>query len=132
MKPFAMTAEQPSKLSALINRLADWRRRWATRNATLADLSLLNAGEYERVAHDVGVDGAELRILAGKWPDSAELLSRRLADLKLDEHRLRDAQPHALRDLQRVCSLCSDKGRCEHDLDRHAKPARWRAYCPNA
>jgi hypothetical protein len=80
-------------------------RSWTPRVTLLAELSRLDSSESQRIANDVGVNGAELRAVAGKWPDSAELLSRRLPVLDLDEHKLREKEPQVLRDMQRVCTL---------------------------
>ena len=48
------------------------------------------------MAHDVGVSAPELRALAGKWPDAAELLNRRLAVLALDPAEIRRTEPQVL------------------------------------
>jgi hypothetical protein len=122
----------PHRSSAFVRRLARWWRNWTCRNAAQDEIRRLGPREVDRLAHDVGLTGADLRTLAGKWPDSAELLSRRLAALRLDEHELARSNPDVLRDLQRVCTLCAAKGRCEHDLaDKPSDPV-WQTYCPNA
>src|SRR5215831_2467899 len=54
------------------NCVVGWWRRWRQRAASLAELDLL-AGETDRVARDAGVDVGDLRVLAGKWPDAADL-----------------------------------------------------------
>ena len=74
---------------------------------------------------------AELATLAGKWPDSTELLSARILANGLDAAEVREGQPAALRDLQRVCTQCAVRGRCEHDLDQDPGDPAWREYCPN-
>jgi hypothetical protein len=56
--------------AAFVRRLVRGWRSWIFHNA---------APHGERSAHAVGHTGAGLRTLAGKWPDAAELLSRRLA-----------------------------------------------------
>src|SRR5262245_26973601 len=37
-----------------------------------------------------------------------------------------------MRDLERTCSCCCDKGRCAHDLARRPEDPAWKHYCPNA
>ena len=50
----------------------------------MADLDGCGPAEMERIARDVGVSGADLSILAGKWPDAADLLYWRMNEIKLD------------------------------------------------
>jgi hypothetical protein len=79
------------------------------------------------MACDLGMTRGELSVLAGKWPDAADLLSRRLEQVNLTR-----VEPQVLRDLERVCTLCGNKRKCEYDLTiSPAKPA-WTEYCPNA
>jgi hypothetical protein len=85
-----------------------------------------------RIAHDVGVGGAaELRVLAGKWPDSADLLSRRMRQIRLDAAKIVRVEPQVVRDLERVCTLCASKRRCIRDLAKGQSDSSWQAYCPN-
>jgi hypothetical protein len=102
-----------------VGRLARWWRNWKVRRRTLAELDW-------RIAHDLAVSPADLRVLAGKWPD--DLLSRRLEQLDLDAAHV---EPQVLRDLERVCTLCGSKRRCRHDLAGDPSESRWLEYCPN-
>jgi hypothetical protein len=112
-------------------RLSRWWQNWRSRRAAIAELNRCGT-DVERLAADVGVSAAELSTLAGKWPGAAELLGRRMAQLKLDESGIRSKEPQVLRDLQRVCTMCASKGRCEHDLANNPADPVWQAYCPNA
>ena len=125
-------ADSLNSAPTFVRLLTRWWRSWIPRSTPVAELSSLGSTEIQRIAGDVGVSSAELRALAGKWPDSAELLSRRLSALNLDEHRLREKEPQVLRDLQWVCTLCARKGRCEHDVAYKPSDPTWRAYCPNS
>jgi uncharacterized protein YjiS (DUF1127 family) len=84
-----MAADSLNPAPTFVRLLTRWWRSWIPRRTAVAELSSLGSREIQRIAGDLGVSGAELRVLAGKWPDSAELLSRRLAALDIDEHRLR-------------------------------------------
>jgi len=118
------------EIRTLLGTISAWWHDWRNARAALWQVERLD-GEMSRVAHDVGLGVSELRTLAGKWPASTSLLSRRLAAVHLDEVRLARAEPAVLRDLQRVCTMCSDKQHCGHDLDRNASNPEWRGYCPN-
>jgi hypothetical protein len=110
------TGERPSPSA----RLAQWWRNWNRRRRNIAELDW-------RIAHDLALSPADLRILAGKWPD--DLLSRRLEQLDLDGAHV---EPQVLRDLERVCTLCGSKRRCGRELARDPSDSRWLEYCPNA
>jgi hypothetical protein len=86
----------------------------------------------ERIARDVGVSGADLSILAGKWPDAADLLYWRMNETNLDRREITHADPQVMRDLQRVCTVCGSKRRCGHELANNPSDPAWQKYCPNA
>jgi hypothetical protein len=117
---------------SMLGRFGGWWRRWREHAATLAGLRDCGDAELSRVAHDIGIGAYDLRVLAGKWPDAADLVVRRAAVLGLDAVELEREQPQVRRDLERVCSLCDNKRACEHDLSRSPAKADWRDYCPNA
>ena len=107
-------------------------RAWQRRRRTMAEIDCCDRDDAERLARDVGVSRADLCILAGKWPDSLDLLSRRLEQVTLDAGDIAQAEPYVLRDLQRVCSLCASKRRCERDFAGKSSDPVWEEYCPNA
>ena len=73
---------------------------------------------------DIGSILQELRPLAGKWPESANLLSRRMAALQLDPSEIARSQPAVSNDLKRLCSLCVSKGRCDARFCRERREFR--------
>ena len=86
----------------------------------------------ERMAHDVGVSASELRVLAKRGPQSANLLLRRMEALDLEQNEVAQIERATFQDLQRVCSMCDCKRRCARDLARKPFDPSWRDYCPNA
>ncbi len=116
----------------MFGRVGGWLRHWWERSTALAELEACSGAEMERIARDTSVGVGDLRVLAGKWPNSADLVGRRMAALGLDAADIDAAEPATMRDLQRVCSMCDNKRVCEHDLDRSPASADWREYCPNA
>jgi hypothetical protein len=95
-------------------------------------LDKLDAQEMQSIARDVGASSYDLRALAGKWPDSADLLSRRMTALNLSPSEVAQSMPLVSRDMSRACSLCGEKRECERDLDRGVLSPGWLRYCPNA
>jgi hypothetical protein len=114
-----------------LNVVSEWWRNWRATRSNLTTLACCGAEETGRIAHDVGVSASQLRALAGKWPDSADLLKRRLVELGLDSADIRRAEPQVLQDLQRVCTMCTSGRVCAHDLASKPSDPAWREYCPN-
>ena len=100
----------------LVRQLGRWLRNWQSRRAAVAELNRCGPDEVERVVRDVGVSGAELYILAGKWPDAADLLGRRMSYLNIDEAAVARTKPQAIKDLRRVCTLRASRRRCARDM----------------
>jgi hypothetical protein len=120
-----------TQTQALLDTIGNWWRNWKHSRAAVAEIDALDGAEMSRVAQDVGLNGAQLRVMAGKWPDAADLLSQRLAALQLDEGTIVRSEPGVLRDMQRVCAMCPEKPHCGHDIDRDPSDPEWRSYCPN-
>src|SRR5712692_1160252 len=127
----SLTAQTYESLS-FARQFARWWLNWKHRRGAMAEIDCYDREDVERLARDVGVSRADLCILAGKWPDSLNLLSKRLEQVKLDAGNIAQTEPYVLRDLQRVCTLCASKRRCEHDLARKLSDPVWEEYCPNA
>jgi hypothetical protein len=127
----AMTSGTSNPFTAMGARLAAWWRNGRAARETLAELEG-SGGELTRIARDLSVTPSELRAIAAQGTDAAAPLKRRLEALHLDPAALRRDEPLVMRDLERVCSVCGSKRRCERDLARFPDEAAWRAYCPNA
>ena len=108
------------------NAVAQWWHNWMATRANIASLDCCGSEEAERIAHDVGVTPSELRTLAGKWPDSADLLNARLVALDLDRQEIQRTEPQVLSDLQRVCTMCASGRECKHDLAQSPDDPVWR------
>lgn len=126
-----MTIATGSQRSRMFDRFAVWwRNLWAGR-AGLDELESCG-DEARHIARDLGLSRNELYTIAAKRPDAADQLKQRLDALHLDGAALLRADPRVVRDLERVCTICGSKRRCERDLARHPDDPVWRTYCPNA
>jgi hypothetical protein len=116
-----------SVFDSLIAAFRDWAR-----NRRL-DLHLDECVSYEiaSIAREVGLSPSELRRMSKLKPDAAKLLLDRMAALRLDPGTLAKNDPSTMRDLQRLCSNCASKKRCQRDLIRYRDAPVWRQYCPN-
>jgi hypothetical protein len=126
----AMIAVRAREGGTFLSDIVEWWRRLRSRRHCLAELDRFPAG-LELLARDVNLSPWDLRAVAAKWPDGDDLLGRRLRTLQLDPELISSAQSYGLRDLERVCTLCGSKRRCERDLVRNAGSADWRDYCLN-
>ena len=99
-----------------------------TKRAAVNELAAYDASELARVAQDLGISAADLRILASRNKTAADLLNCRLETLRLDPTSV---DPALMRDLQRCCSNCDSKQLCAHELEDNPKGATWPKYCPN-
>jgi hypothetical protein len=127
----AMQNTSVEQRSSFFAAIAKWWRNWKGNRAGIAELEHCNPQELQRMAQEVGVNPQELRVLAGRWPESADLLSRRLTMLEVNASELERSQPNVSNDLKKLCSLCVSKGRCEYHLDTDPNNLVWRDYCPN-
>jgi hypothetical protein len=122
----------PHQTGSLFVSLVSWLRQQAEKRVRLAELDRCCKEDLGRTAADAGVSGSELRILAGKSHDAADLLYRRMAILRLDPDELARGEAAVLRDLQRLCSMCESRKRCVLGLAKGGIDSTWEDYCPNA
>jgi hypothetical protein len=114
-----------TSVESLLSRVREW---WQRQN----ELSDLEPEELKRVAQDLGMSAGALEDLVARGPDAANHLYERMHALGLSTAEVEHAAMVVLRDLQRTCACCNEKGRCEKDLlDRPDDPV-WKDYCPNA
>ena len=84
------------------------------------------------------IDAAlDLRALARRGPEEANLLPRRLVELGLDPDEIARLEPALFRELHWHCTMCDSTGECSVDLagDSPASSERtdaWHGYCRNA
>ena len=129
-KGIAMISVQARRGTAFLVNILEWWRNWRRTRNGLVELHQLRTG-LELLARDVNLSPGDLRAVTAKWPDDSDLLRRRMTTLQLDPEQFSSTELGALRDLQRVCTLCGSKSPCEHDLAKDTSSADWRNYCPN-
>jgi hypothetical protein len=111
--------------------ISQWWQVWTSTGPAQEELTCCAEGEVERIAKDIGMPASEIRRLASLGPESAELLSRRMAALDLDRKEVARTHPQTFRDLQRICTLCESHRQCARDLARDSGAPAWEDYCPN-
>jgi hypothetical protein len=115
-------------LAATKHVLSRWRAWWGYRS----ELDTMPPDDIARLAHDLGVTAPQLRDLSARGPDACHLLHERMRALGLTKADVERTAPRLMRDLERTCSCCTDKGVCERDLAARPDSPAWGGYCPNA
>ena len=124
-------ADQPTKstLTGVADRfLTHWREWWRARD----ELGQLDRSELERIAGEFGMSAQDLEDIAARGPGAADLLYERMKVLGITRADAEHVARGLMRDLERTCSCCNEKGICEKDLGKHPDDPAWKDYCPNA
>ena len=121
-----MTAQSSPRITYLINTFSDWLKH----RRELNEIRQLDRGEFNRIAADLEISSSELEELVRRGLHAADepLL---LKALEIDEAALERTHPLVLRDLERVCTLCRHKARCDLDLADGTSAEYFPSYCPN-
>ena len=118
----------PSLFVNAAHRLIEASKKRFRRRSSVNEVTALDSEELSCIAHELGISAGELRVLANHDKNAADLLYRRMEQLRLDRNHVDIA---VLRDLQRCCSNCDLKRLCAHELEDKPKGAAWPKYCPN-
>ena len=107
----SQTQEGPALAAArhLLARVREW---WGRRS----ELDTMHPDDLARLARDLGMTGPELRDLAARGPEASHLLYERMHALGLAKADVERLAPGLMRDLERTCACCNEKGVCERDL----------------
>jgi len=119
-------------INSFIATFRDWVRHRKLIRQCRQRLEACDTNEIAHIARDVGLSPSDLRHMAELGPDAAQQLLDRMAALHLDADALAKREPGTMRDMQRLCSSCASKKRCQLDLMLVPNDPAWRHYCPNA
>jgi hypothetical protein len=123
-----MQAIAPNLFNELPQRLIEALKRWFQRRTAAIEIDSLDFQELSSIARELGISAAELSVLAKHDKDAANLLYRRMEQLRIDPNHV---DLGVLRDLQRCCSNCGLKALCAHEIEDRPVGAVWPKYCPN-
>ncbi len=122
----AQSAPYP-RVTFLINTFADWLKH----RRELNEIRHLDRAEFDRIAADLEISSADLDELVRHGEHAADELPLLLNALNIDEGMLERTHPLVLRDMERVCTLCGHKARCDRDLAAGTSAENFSSYCPN-
>jgi len=110
------------------HQLVDTAVAWRRRRASVKEIEKMDTQDVRCIARDLGISPVEIRTLTAKGENAADLLVRRMKTIGLEPGQVDVA---VMRDLQRCCSICTQKGLCIHELEDKPRGATWPKYCPN-
>jgi len=116
----------------IVSHMIDVFGDWLKHRRELRELREVDAAYLWQIASDLRMSSADLEALVRQGPHSADELPKMLTALGIDQNDLARTEPLVLRDMERVCSLCIHKRRCDHDLAAGAAAAHYAEYCGNA
>jgi len=114
----------------VLDAIAGWINKY--RHIVRDELGECSQEDVMRIAKDLGVPVSDLLGLATKGARSADVLQKMLLALSVDPKALAKNDPAVMRDLQRLCIVCSQKGRCQHELAQGTAAEHFHEFCPNA
>lgn len=122
-----MTAQEK-----LVGRVVDIFGEWLKHRRELREMREMDAANLGQIASELRMTSADLEALVRHGPHAADELPKMLTALGIDQDRLARTEPLVLRDMERVCALCSHKRRCDRDLAAGTAAGHYEEYCANA
>jgi uncharacterized protein DUF6455 len=116
----------------IVSRMIDVFGEWLKHRRELRELREIDAANFGQIASDLRLSSADLEALVRQGPHAADELPKMLTALGIDQDDLARTEPLVLRDMERVCSLCIHKHRCDRDLAAGTAAAHYPEYCGNA
>ena len=123
------TASRPYPI---VQDLIDSFASWLKHRREMNEIRQLDRADFDRIASDLRIAPDDLEELVRHGKHSADELPVMLQQLGINAEGLGRAQPLLLRDMERVCSLCTHKGQCDRDLADGTAAANYHGYCANA
>jgi transcriptional regulator with XRE-family HTH domain len=105
---------------------------WLKHRRELREMQEMDAANFSQIAGELRMSTTDLEDLVRRGPHAADELPKMLAALGIKLDDLARTEPHVLRDMERVCSLCSHKRQCDHDLAAGTAAKHYEEYCGNA
>ena len=105
---------------------------WLKHRRELKEMREMDAASFDQIASDLRISSADLEQLVRQGPHAADELPKMLRALGIDQADLARTETLVLRDMERVCSVCNHKRRCDYELAAGTAGANYKEYCGNA
>jgi hypothetical protein len=106
--------------------------QWLKHRRELKEMRDMDGANFGRIAGELRMSSDDLSALIRRGPHAADELPKMLKALGVDQEALARTEPLVLRDMERVCALCSQKHRCDRDLAAGTAAGHYQQYCANA
>jgi hypothetical protein len=116
----------------VLDAIAGWINKYRELARANREFEHCSQEDVMQIAKDLRLEVGQLRSLAAKGPGAADTLQKMLVALSVDPKVLAESDPALMRDLQRLCIVCGQKGRCQHELARGTAAEHFHEFCPNA
>ena len=116
----------------VVGRVVDIFGEWLKHRRGLREMREMDAANLGQIASELRMTSADLEALVRQGPHAADELPKMLTALGIDQDALARTEPLVLRDMERVCALCSHKRQCDRDLAASTAAAHYEEYCANA
>jgi len=105
---------------------------WLKHRREMREMHEMDAANFNQIAGELRMSPADLEELVRQGPHAADELPKMLVALGIDQEALARTEPHVLRDMERVCSVCNHKRQCDRDLAAGTAAKHYEEYCGNA
>ena len=105
---------------------------WLKHRREMREMHEMDAANFSQIASELRMSTTDLEALVRQGPHAADELPKMLAALGVSQQDLARTEPHVLRDMERVCSMCNHKRQCDRDLAAGTAAAHYEEYCGNA
>lgn len=105
---------------------------WLKHRREMREMHEMDAANFNQIAGELRMSPADLEELVRQGPHAADELPKMLMALGIDQEALARTEPHVLRDMERVCSMCNHKRQCDRDLAAGTAAKHYEEYCGNA
>jgi hypothetical protein len=105
---------------------------WLKHRREMREMHEMDAANFNQIAGELRMSPTDLEELVRQGPHAADELPKMLMALGIDQEALARTEPHVLRDMERVCSMCNHKRQCDRDLAAGTAAKHYEQYCGNA
>ncbi len=115
-------------VSLMVDVFGDWLKH----RREMREMHEMDAANFNQIAGELRMSPNDLEELVRQGPHAADELPKMLVALGIDQEALARTEPHVLRDMERVCSVCNHKRQCDRDLAAGNAAKHYEEYCGNA
>jgi transcriptional regulator with XRE-family HTH domain len=116
----------------VVELMIDTFGEWLKHRRELREMREMDVANFNQIASELRMSPTDLEELVRHGPHAADELPKMLIALGIDQEALARTEPHVLRDMERVCSMCNHKRQCDRDLAAGTAAKHYEEYCGNA